>query len=346
MQDILYAIAIILIFQLSRKLFRKLVGIFVRKFSKDSRLTFINSLLQALATPIEFLFTVIGISIAFRILTIPDEFYSLGETAIRTLFLVVIFWIINNSIEPFREIIEKFVSKFGNEFSKDITNFIVKTAKFLILSIAVVAILQEWGYNISGFLASLGLVGMAFALAAKDSASNLFGSLVIFTDKPFKIGDWVVIDDVEGTIETIGIRSTKVRTFAKALVTVPNSKVVNSSILNWTRMNKRRIKMKLGLTYDTTESQLKKITYEIKNMLINHPDIDQDTIYIYFTDFDDSSLGIFSYFFTKTTNWEKYMMVKEDVNFKIMQIINDNGASFAFPSQTLYLEKNREDLDG
>ena len=202
-------------------------------------------------------------------------------------------------------------------------------------------IFQEWGYNVSGFLASLGLVGMALALAAKETAANLFGSLVIFTDKPFKVGEWIKTPEVEGIVENIGIRSTKVRTFAQALVTVPNAVLANSAILNWSRMGKRRINMQLGLTYSTTTSQVEKIVSDIKQMLENHPDIDQDVIHIYFTDFKDSSLGIFCYYFTKSTDWGEYMRVREDTNFKIMKIVEDNDAGFAFPSRSLYIENGK-----
>jgi MscS family membrane protein len=191
-------------------------------------------------------------------------------------------------------------------------------------------------------LASLGLVGMAFALAAKDTAANLFGSLVIFFDQPFKVGDWIKTPIVEGTIESIGIRSTKVRTFAQGLVTVPNALLANSAILNWSKMGKRRIKMNIGLTYDTKSSQIEKITSDIKNLLKNHKDIDQESTYIYFTKFEDSSLNIMCYFFTKTTNWDKFMSIQEKINFEIMKIVENNNSNFAFPSRSIYLENSKE----
>ena len=206
--------------------------------------------------------------------------------------------------------------------------------------IGFVVVLQGWGYNVTGFVASLGIGGLAFALAAKDTASNLFGSLVIFGDKPFEIGDWIKSDEVEGVVEDIGIRSTKVRTFAQALVNVPNANLANSAIINWSRMGKRRIKMNIGLTYDTSELQMRNILKDIRDMLTKHKDIHQSTIYIYFTDYNDSSLGIFCYFFTNTIKWGEYMSVKEEINLLIMKIIEDNGAFFAFPTQTIQIESD------
>jgi MscS family membrane protein len=191
-------------------------------------------------------------------------------------------------------------------------------------------------------LASLGLVGMAIALAAKDTVANLFGSLVIFSDKPFKIGDWIKTSNAEGIVEAVGIRSTKIRTFAQALISVPNASLANNEILNWSKMGKRRIKMDLGLTYGTTTKQMNAILRDIRDMLQDDIQVHQETIHIYFTDFNDSSLGIFCYFFTKSTNWAEYMRVREEINLKIMRIVEKNDSSFAFPTQSIYIENNEE----
>jgi MscS family membrane protein len=179
---------------------------------------------------------------------------------------------------------------------------------------------------------------MAFALAAKDTAANLFGSLVIFSDKPFKKGDWILTPNVEGTIESIGIRSTRVRTFAQALVSVPNAVMANSAITNWSEMGKRRIKMRLGLTYSTNTTQMENILKDLREMLKNHSDVHQDTIMVHFDEFQDSSLSLFCYFFTTTTVWSEFLEVRENINLKIMKIVEQNGAAFAFPSQSVYVE--------
>ena len=133
------------------------------------------------------------------------------DKIIGTAFIVVIFWTFVELLNYFTRHLNKVTNKFGDKISEDVANFIVKSVRLFIVAIGIFTILQEWGYNVSGFLASLGLVGMAFALAAKDTAANLFGSIVIFTDKPFRVGDWIKTPAVEGTIESIGIRSTRVR---------------------------------------------------------------------------------------------------------------------------------------
>ena len=332
----IYAILIFIFFQFFRVGLRQVVYKLVDKTTTKLD----DDILDAVKKPVDFLFIIIGTNFAKTVLVLDTAVNGVLDQIIRSGFIIIIFWAIINLLDHLSVNIKQITNKFGDKLNSDIANFIIKSIRFFIIIIGFIAVLQEWGYNLSGFLASLGLVGMAFALAAKDTASNLFGSLVIFTDKPFKIGDWIKTPQVEGTIESVGIRSTKVRTFAQALVTVPNGILANSAILNWSLMGKRRIKMNIGLTYDTPANTIENIIKDIKEMLKKHKDINQDVTHIYFSAFEESSLNIFCYYFTKTTNWGEFMRVREDTYFKIMQIVEDNGSSFAFPTQTLHIDKN------
>ncbi len=332
----IYALSIFVFFQFFRVLLRKAVY----KIVKKTRTQIDDDILDAIKKPIDFLFIIIGINFAVSMLYLDDDLIVTIDKLIRSGFIAVVFWAIINILNHLSINIHKITNKFGDKINADFSNFIVKSIRFFILILGFIAVLQEWGYNVSGFIASLGLVGMAFALAAKDTAGNLFGSLVIFTDKPFKIGDWIKTPEVEGTIESVGIRSTKVRTFAQALVSVPNGTLANSAILNWSRMGKRRVKTTLGLTYGTSGETLETIIKEIKEMLQNNPDIHQETIHIYFSAFGESSLNIFCYYFTKNTNWAEFMRVREATYLSIMKIVDNNGSSFAFPTQTLHIEND------
>jgi MscS family membrane protein len=329
-----YAILIFVFFQFFRVVFKKIIS----KLVKKTKTTFDDDIVEAVEKPIDFLFIIIGLNFAVAMLFLDDDINVTIEKFIRSGFIIVVFWGIINILNHLSINIHKVTNKFGDKINADVSSFIVKSIRFFILILAFIAVLQEWGYNVSGFIASLGLVGMAFALAAKDTASNLFGSLVIFTDKPFKIGDWIKTPEVEGIIENVGIRSTRVRTFAQALVSVPNGVLANSAILNWSRMGKRRVKTTLGVTYGTSSLTLKNIINDIKRMLENNSDIDQETIYIYFSAFGESSLNIFCYYFTKSTNWGEFMRVREATYLNIMKIVEDNGSSFAFPTQTLHIK--------
>ncbi len=341
LEDYIIALCIFLFFQLFRVILRKFVFYFAEKFTKRTKNGVDDKILEVLKKPVDFFFIILGLHFAMNYVSMPEGLEDFMRNMIRSGFAISVFWGLLNIITPLSHIIHKFTEKFGRELSDDIAKFLIKALRFIIIAIAIVTVFQEWGYNISGFLASLGLVGMAFALAAKDTAANLFGSLVIFTDRPFKVGDWVKTPDVEGTIEEIGIRSTRIRTFAQALVTVPNAILANSAILNWSQMGKRRIKLNLGLTYSTTKEQIVNIVDEIRDMLNNHPDIHKDLIMVHFNEYNNSSLDIFCYFFTTTTVWAEYLQVREDIHLKIMDIVEKNGASFAFPSRSIYIENEK-----
>jgi len=330
------AILIFVFFQLFRVVLRKILLKIVKKTSNK----FDDDLVDSIGKPVDFLFVIIGANFAVDILILSENVSLFLDQLIRSGFIVVLFWAILNILTTLAQNIHKVTNKFGDKVSVEVANFVVKSIRLFIIILGFIAFLQEWGFNVSGFLASMGLIGMAFALAAKDTAANLFGSLVIFTDKPFKVGDWIMTPEVEGTIESIGIRSTRVRTFAQALVTVPNAILANSAILNWSRMGKRRVKMNIGVTYDTKGETVEQIVKDIKTMLENNENIHQDTIHIYFSDFAASSLNIFCYYFTKSTKWGEFMRVREETYLQIMKIVEKNGSDFAFPTQTLHIEHN------
>jgi len=311
---------------------------FLRRLSSKTKSTLDDTVIEVIEPPLRLVFVLIGIYAMVTFLSLPSALQVFVSHFFSSMIAFTIFWALYRGVNIFSDFLHEYDGKVANRLSTDLALFLVKGIKLILIVMGFVVIVQEWGYNFTGFLASLGLGGLAFALAAKDTAANLFGSLVIFSDKPFDVGDWIQTPEVEGTVEAIGIRSSKVRTFDKALVAVPNATLANSPITNWSRMTMRRIKMTVGLTYSTTSSQMQNILSEIRTLLQNDVDINNTTIMIHFTDFQDSSLGIFCYFFTNTTNWQEYLIIRERINLSIMKIVEDNKASFAFPSQSLYIE--------
>ncbi|PRQ07387.1 mechanosensitive ion channel family protein [Enhygromyxa salina] len=216
---------------------------------------------------------------------------------------------------------------------------VVKTiAKLTILIVGVLAIIQNLGGQVGSVLAGLGIGGAAIALASKDTIANLFGSIVIFVDRPFQIGDWVEIGEQEGTVEAVGLRVTRIRTFANSLITVPNSALTTTAINNWSRMRKRRIKLTLGVTYSATPEQLQAGVNQIRAVLEGDKRVSQDFMLVNFTNFGASSLDIFVYAFTTTTRWDEYMQVRQELLLEFMRRFQEIGLSFAFPSQSLYIE--------
>ena len=208
----------------------------------------------------------------------------------------------------------------------------------MIVVVAILMIVQLWGYDVTSLLAGLGLGGLAFALAAQKTLANLFGSIMIFTDRPFKLGDWIQIKHGEGVVEDIGLRSTKIRTFANTLISVPNADVADVPIENYSMMTKRRIRATIGLTYSTPPATVDRIVERIREHLAQNEAIDQGFWAVNFVEFGASSLDIMLYCFTITTDWKPFMDHRQALFLTIMRIVNEEGSSFAFPSQSLYME--------
>jgi len=209
----------------------------------------------------------------------------------------------------------------------------------VIITAALIA-MQSMGLSVSGVMAAGGIGGIAIGFAAKDLLANFFGALMIFLDRPFSVGDWIRSPDknIEGTVEYIGWRLTRIRTFDKRPLYVPNSTFTQISVENPSRMLNRRIYETIGLRYDDAR-QLAAIVREVKQMLRAHPQIDQtQTMIVNFNSFGPSSLDFFVYTFTKTTEWIRYHEVKQDVLLEILDIVHRNGADIAYPTQTLKLE--------
>ena len=337
--DIFIAIGIFVGFILLRKLFTKVIVNGLTLLVKKTKNTLDDNLLEISIEPIRFSFIIIGASLSISYLGIKNIFI---DNIFSSFFTFIVFWIIFDSIKLSENYIKNFTKRFGSDLHEEISIFSIKVIKVLVISIGLVAILQIWGINVSAFVASLGLGGLAFALAAKDTAANLFGGLTLLADKSLKMGDWIKVSNVEGIVETIGLRTTKIRTFEKSLITVPNQILANTPVENFSRRGIRRIKFRIGLTYDTPASTIEDIVTEITNMLKSHKDISQDaTMLVRFDKFEDSSLSIFIYTFTSTANWDMYLQIKEDVNLKIIKIVEKYNAQFAFPTQSIYIEEKK-----
>jgi MscS family membrane protein len=272
----------------------------------------------------------------------------------------VLFSLLNNAVFHYSK---SFLKKYPN-IRGEMVNFMVNLLKFIITAAALVMLLHSMGFNVTGLLASLGIGGLAVALAAKDTLSNIFGSISIIMDNMFSQGDWIVTDRGEGTIVDIGMRTTKIRTFDNAMIFLPNSYLANTDIKNWNKRKVgRRIKMHIGVTYSSRMEDVLNAIEDIREMLVNHKDIanpksnfdysdavfdrivvkeDQlgikNTLLVYLDQYSGSSIDILIYCFSKTVNWAEWLDVKQDVMVKISQILKANNLEFAFPSQSVYLK--------
>ncbi len=330
--------AIIFIFFTMGKIFNRFIFGFIIKITEKTKTDFDTNLVTAFRRPIISFINISGIVIALRNLNLTIEQEIMVLALFRTAVIIVIASGFYNLAGTSSALFHKLNKKLDIGMDRILIPIISKAIRFIIVAISLSIIAQEWGYDVNGFVTGLGIGGLAFALAAQDSLSNFFGGIVIILDKPFSIGDWILTPNVEGTVEDINFRSTKVRTFAHALVTVPNSTLAKNAITNWSKMGKRRISFNLGVTYTTPKGKLARCVKRIETMLKSHEEIHPETIFVNFDSFNHSSLDIFIYCFTNTTVWGEFLRVKEDINFKILEILEQEGVSVAFPSRSIYFE--------
>ena len=337
---LLLAVLIFVAFLFLRKLFTLIVMRFAFALVGKTKTRHDDNIIRALEHPLRFVFIIIGAYAALEVLPLAPAAEKLTQDTIGSLATFCIFWGIYRLVEPLSFFFDHLTQTFGTSVTDDLKHFFIRVFKTVVALIGLATILQEWGVNVAALLGGLGLAGMAVALAAKDTVSNLFGGFTIFADKTFRKGDWIETPFVEGTVESIGIRATKVRSFAKALITVPNAKLADTPLINWSRMTNRRVKMNIGLEYRVTGEQLERIIARLRDYLAGHPDIAQDvTQMVHAVNFGESSIDINLYYFTKTTDWLAWRNIVNDNIVDFKKIVESEGAGFAFPSRSVYMEE-------
>lgn len=340
-----FALAIIILAVIIKKILALFFTRVVLPVARKTEGELDDRLFESMRKPAEAVVLVMGLFLAVHVLHLPREPYDIHTFAISALKAVVIFvlaWFLFNLVSIIDHYLHRWAARTESTLDDHLAPLVRKSLRVFIVVMASLMAIQSFGYPITGLLASLGIGGLAFALAARDSISNIFGSLMIIFDRPFRIGDWIKAGDMEGTVEEIGFRSTKIRTFAKTLIMVPNNIIANMPVDNFSRMPKRRIKLNVGITYDSTPGQVREAIRRIREMLTRHPAIDQDFFLVNFTEFGSSSLDIMVYCFTTTTIWSDYLDAREDVCLKIMDLLEELGLEIAFPSRTLYLHQEEQ----
>ena len=213
---------------------------------------------------------------------------------------------------------------------------VLKVAIALVVGIGIV---DKLGYSVTSLIASLSVGGLALALAAKDTVANLFGSVVVFTDQPFSVGDTVSISGTEGVVEEIGLRVTRLRQFDRSVATIPNQSFTSTTVVNYSRRTQRRIRFKVGLSYSTTPDQISVFTVSVRTMLQEMEAIDGTNVLVYLESLDDSSMGVLVQAFTTEPDLNAFMAAQEAVLMNILHLVEAQGLSIAFPSRTVYLER-------
>ena len=252
---------------------------------------------------------------------------------------LILVWGVYRLVDVVAHYLDELVSSKDEELKGQFVPLIKKALRIFVVVVGALTVLATIGVNITGLAALLSVGALAISMGAKDSVANLVGTVNILSDRPYKVGDWITVgSDIDGDVEEIGFRSTKIRMFDKTLMTVPNGTLATETIKNWSRMPMRRIKMTIGITYDATPNQIREALKRIETLLKEDEGVDQEYMLVQFTDFGPSSLDVFLYYFSKSTVWKEYLDTRERVNLKIMECLEEMGLELAFPTQTMHLK--------
>jgi MscS family membrane protein len=292
----------------------------------------------ALVSPLGLIVPVVGVYLAVRtLLAVRPEWLDLLDVGFRVVSVAVITWTAFRLVDALTVLLDEIAARTESRLDDQVVPLVRKALKTFLGVLAFILVAQNLGYSVSGLVAGLGIGGLAVAMAAKDTLANLFGSIMILVDRPFQVGDWVTFPGGDGVIEEIGLRSTRVRTFAKTVVSIPNQALANHTVENHSKMPKRRIKFTVGVTYGSTVDQVQTLVARIEGYLKGNADIDQEFMLVKFTEFGPSSLDLFVYCFTASTEWTRHLEVRQDVNLRIMELVEEMGMSIAFPTRTVHL---------
>tara|TARA_B100000749_G_scaffold280887_2_gene279949 strand:- start:3431 stop:4915 length:1485 start_codon:yes stop_codon:yes gene_type:complete len=298
-----------------------------------------HQLLQALEKPIGLVFATALWFVSIYFLKLDGVPLAVTNVVVKIVFSVSVIWACFNLANVLTKFLERVTEKTASEMDDQLVPLISKALRVFIVVFGILMTIQSLGFNIMSIMAGLGLGGLAFALAAKDTAANLFGSIMILIDRPFKVGDWVRASSSEGTVEEIGFRSTRIRTFYNSLVSVPNMEMATTTIDNMGARKFRRENITLGVTYDTRTDQIEAFMEGIKKIILDNPYTNKENFHVAFRGFGDSSLNIMVYYFVEVKDWSDELKAKQDINLKVLQLAESLDVSFAFPSQSVYLEK-------
>lgn len=335
---VLAFLVLLLTFIITRRLLKLLLSNLLR-VTKRTNTNYDERLVRAIDPPLRLLLTVVGVWVALVILELSPNTIEIIEQTASSLVAVSIFWGIYRIVDVVADGIV-LLSGRTRHIERDLVHFGQQVVKALVIVVAFAVIMGQFGFNLNGLLAGLGLGGLAVALAAQDALSNLIGYFVIVGDSPFGVGDYIVSESGAGTVEHVGFRSTRLRQLDASLVVIPNAKLTEGSITNWTRISRRRLDMNVGLTYSSSPGQILAVVQSVREMLVNHERVIKDTVFVEFFNFGESSLDIRVICYIDEPSWNDFHRIKADMYLRMMTLVEKHGVEIAFPTRTVVLQRS------
>lgn len=319
-----------------RHLITNILFNFLKRLAARTQTTLDDKLFPALETPAATLVMVLGIVASLKVLKLSEAADSTVRIGYTIAFSLVLFWGLLRALSALLD----HAHEVAREKQLGIAAFmpwIKKTLVALFVIVGVLMIVQGLGFDVKALLAGLGIGGLAFALAAQDTIANVFGSIVVAIDQPFKVGETVTVGGHTGTVEDIGLRSTKIRKVDRSLVIIPNRTVANEAINNLARFTARRVEQVIGLTYQSRADQLEGLVADLRKLIDSQPEVNPAETHVYFRDFSASSMDLWIVYVLKSADFVQHMQVRQRLNLAIMRAVEARGLAFAFPTQTVHV---------
>lgn len=357
-----FGLITLLLFILFKRIVNKFLLKLVARFKSKKHSTLLEEFNTTLKEPLEYWWLATGLYISLRIspfvatskvakpaLIIGEEI-QLSLDFISSAFLdqlytsivIILFtWVGCNLISLYEKLLVTLSSRVTLFDNSLLIRFSGKIFKFTIVLIGIIIVISLFA-DLQGILTSVGFLGAAFTFIAKDTLTDVLSGIVLMIDKPFAIGDWIQLSTLEGIVEDVSFRSTRIRTFTQGLVVVPNSTLSDDNIINWSAMPKRRVSFDLGFTYDTSKEKIELAISKIEDLLRNHPNIEPETALVYFNSFGDFSLNVTVIYFSRFTDLVGYSKLKEEINLKILDIVSESNLTIAFPTQSVFVENSSQ----
>ena len=337
--DIIIAIGIIIFF----RIFSYSISYIIIKMFKFKTRNKKKIKESAFYRPVRVFISLLGIYIAIAFLKQPlnisEPVMIIASKVFQIISVIVFAKGLAASFTAEAIFVKKIKEKLNKDLEDSMFDFLLKVARAIIYIVAGVIVITLLGINLNGLIAGLGISGVIITLAAQDTAKNLFGGLVIFLDKPFTVGDWIEMSPFEGTVEDITFRSTRIRTFENSVVNIPNSIISESSVINWSKMEKRRYKTNLCIQLDTPLEKLEKLQARIREMLQEKEGIYDESIIVKFDEIKDNGINILVCSYTDSVDYLSYLAEKENINCKIIKILREEDIELAYDTKTVYVKK-------
>lgn len=328
--DIQIAIAIVIIFFLTRSLFAKIVLKVVNKIRKEKE----DIKEDGMYKPLKTFFALLGLYLAIRILPVNSQVMVISNDIFKIIVMIFITKCITSAINP-KSVIFKSLTNYSS--NKMVNNFICKIARGFIWIVSFFIILYMNKINLNGLAAGLGIGSAVIALAAQDLVKSLLSGIAILTDKPFNIGDWIEVGNFAGSVTDITFRSTRIKTVSNSIINIPNATIATSYVTNWNKLATRRFDLTLGLSMQTNAEKIKKIVREIRFVLENNPNVVPDSVVVNFNDISTYSNDIKIYLYLKEKDYVRYLQLREELLCDLLELIEKENIDLAYPTQTLFI---------